>query len=607
MGTTTARRFPFFDEVEAPPGAEGWDRMYPNYLVPDSEDTNVDERLWFADTMHWSKVVYPFDSLTVDAVFLSAGQYSSRVFAIPPAMGLDARIVNGFAYLSPTPVTDPEEIARRAEHFQERAGYYYENWDSLYERWKEKARSVIDNMAAIEFPQLGELDPIEVVIEARGRSTCWDFVESYRRLIDQFFLIWQYHFEMLNLGYGAYVTFFDFCKGAFPAIADQSISRMVAGIEVIAFRPDDELRGLAKLAMELGIEEDLLGDVGDPAGTLAAIAGRPEGGRWLEALESAKDPWFNYSTGYGFYHDEGSWIDDLSVPLEGVARYIRQLLDGEAIERPLERLRQERDELVDEYRALLSAEEVAQFDQLLGLSRTVFPFIEEHNFYVEHWAHTVFWSKMREFATALVEAGMLEDAEDAYYLNRFELDIAAFDVAESWAIGVAPRGARRWRREVSRRREIVEALRSAPPAPAFGVPPEEVTDPFAIMNYGVTTERIEEWLGDGKDKAGGIGGIPGSPGVAEGPVRVIRSETELREVQPGEILVAPITAPAWASVFSVVAGVVTDIGGMMSHAAIVCREFGTPAVVGTGDASQRLTSGQQVRIDGNAGTVTVVE
>ena len=92
-----------------------------------------------------------------------------------------------------------------------------------------------------------------------------------------------------------------------------------------------------------------------------------------------------------------------------------------------------------------------------------------------------------------------------------------------------------------------------------------------------------------------------------GPVRVLRSEKDLGDLQPGEVLVCPITAPSWASAFSVAAGVVTDIGGMMSHAAIVCREYGLPAVVGTGFATTSLETGQRVRVDGDQGVVTFLE
>jgi pyruvate,water dikinase len=381
---------------------------------------------------------------------------------------------------------------------------------------------------------------------------------------------------------------------------------MVAGVDVLAFRPDDELRKLAALSHELGLNHIVAGD-GTPDGILAVLAESSEGRTWLAAFEEAKDPWFNYFAEYGFTHDQETWASDLSIPLQGIARYAIKIANGEDISRPIERLRDERDEIVDEYRALLTGEEARQFDELLGLARKVFPYIEEHNIYVEHWSHYVFWDKARDLAAFLVDAGFLETAEDMFYLNRFELDTVLADVVQSWAIGVPARGKKRWQAEIDRRRPIVAALQAASAPPAYGIPPQQVTDPFAVMNYGVTTDRVQDWLGASGGATDTLNGIPGSLGIVEGPVRVLRSEKDLPLLQPGEILVAPITAPSWAAAFAVATGVITDIGGMMCHAAIVCREYGIPAVVGTGFATARLTTGQRVRIDGKAGTVVVLE
>ncbi|NKX52516.1 hypothetical protein HER39_18450, partial [Arthrobacter deserti] len=144
------------------------------------------------------------------------------------------------------------------------------------------------------------------------------------------------------------------------------------------------------------------------------------------------------------------------------------------------------------------------------------------------------------------------------------------DVVQSWAIGVPARGKQRWQAEIERRKPIVAALQAASAPPAYGIPPQQATDPFAVMNYGVTTERVNDWLGASGSDGNSFNGIPGSLGVVEGPVRVLRSEKALPLLQPGEILVAPITAPSWAAAFAGATGVITDIGGMMCHAAIVC-------------------------------------
>lgn len=605
--STTNTRFDYFHEAPTPEGAEGWESMYPYYLVPSEETRETgDNKFWFADTMHWSRGAHPFDSIGAEAVYYGVGTFSTRIFSLPTSLGLDVRVFNGYVYISPTAVTDPAQIQERVEHFQKRAGYYYANWDELYEKWKTKMDGAIAEMEQITFPELPEYEPGEVVSEARGTSVSMEILENYHKLIDQFLLIWQYHFEFLNLGYGGYITFFQFCKKAFPLIDDQAVSRMVAGVDVLAFRPDEELRKLAKLAVDLGLTAELAADY-DSDALRSRLEGTENGKKWLQAFQDARYPWFNYFAEYGFTHDQETWNSDLSIPLKAISDYANKIAAGEDISRPVERLQAERDEIVEKYRAFLTEAEAKQFDELLNLARTVFPYIEEHNIYVEHWSHNVFWQKSHELARFFVSAGFFENDDDMFYLNRFEVDTVLADVVQSWAIGVPARGPKRWRAEVARRRPIVAALQAATAAPAYGQPPAEVTDPFAVMNYGVTTDRVNDWLHAAKGEPDHLNGIPASPGSVEGIVRVLRNEKDLNTLQPGEILVAPITAPSWASAFAVASAVITDIGGMMSHAAIVCREYGIPAVVGTGFATARLTTGQRVRLDAGKGYVEILD
>ena len=123
----------------------------------------------------------------------------------------------------------------------------------------------------------------------------------------------------------------------------------------------------------------------------------------------------------------------------------------------------------------------------------------------------------------------------------------------------------------------------------------------------LSTEQVQQWLSDDEDDDGAIKGMAASPGIAEGRARVIVHADELGLVQEGEILVATITAPSWGPVFGKIRATVTDIGGMMSHAAIVCREYGLPAVTGTGSASTRIKTGMRLRVDGSQGIVTILE
>jgi pyruvate,water dikinase len=604
----SADRFPSPFEVETPAGAEGWERMYPYYLLFSEDNRQYEDSvLWFQDGMHHPEVEFPFDTITHECWRVALGQYNSRIFAVPPAYGIEQRILNGYVYITPVPVTEEQWVGQRAELFMQRAGHYYQNWDSLFEKWKEKMEGVIDELKQLEVPHLRRLEDEEVVTEGRGMSSGYRLLEAYDRAIENMFVAWQYHFEMLNLGYAAYLNLFMFCKQAFPGIKDETIAQMVAGTDILFFRPDDEIKKLARKAIELGIV-DLVRGEGSPEEIIERLREHPRGAEWVAALEEAKDPWFYFSNGAGFYHHHRSWIDDMTVPWSALVNYIEKLENDENIDRPQDEVVARRERLLAEYRNLLQTDEDRKaFDENVGLARTVAAYIEDHNFYVENWHHTLWWNKIREFGDRLVEGGVLDDREDLFYLNRWEVGQALYDMVAGWATGAPNRSQVYWKREVAERKRIVEALRAWAPLPALGPVPDEITEPFTVMLWGITTDRVQSWLKGGTETGDAIEGVPGSPGVAEGRARVLFSASELSEVQPGEILVCPITAPAWGPVFGTIAAAVSDIGGIMSHAAIVSREYGLPAVVGTGRATKLIKTGDLVRVDGNTGKVTILE
>jgi len=610
MTSSTNGRFPSPFEVPTPPGCEGWEELYPYYYLFSEERREFEEsKFWFQDGMHHPEPLYPFDTITSESWWVALGQYNSRVFIVPPALGIDQRVLNGYLYISANAITDENIVKERVGHFMERAGYYYQNWDRLYDQWKEKAEEVIRELQAIQVPDLPEMEELSVVTDGRGITSAYDLLEAYNRVIENMHKIWHLHFEFLNLGYAAYLTYNGFCKQAFPDIADQTIAKMVSGIDVILFRPDEELKRLAGAALELGVA-DIFKKTVDPEEVLSEMQKAEAGQQWLAELEKSKDPWFNFSTGTGFYHLHRSWIDDLTVPLVSIRAYIEKLEAGKDIARPLQEIRAERDRLAEEYTALLTSEEDRKaFQEQLGLARTVFPYVENHNFYVEHWHHTLFWNKMREFGRLFVKHGFFQETDDIFYLHRFEINHALYDLIASWGVGTPARGPKYWPKKIEERKELFEKLKAWSPPAALGEPPEVVTEPFTIMLWGITTDSVQTWLKprpspqDVKE----LTGFPGSPGVVEGPARVITTVEELANVEPGEILVCPITTPSWAPVFTRIRAVVTDIGGMMSHAAIVCREYGVPAVVGTGFGTQTFTTGQMLHVDGNTGTITVID
>jgi pyruvate, water dikinase len=598
--------FPSPYEIETPPGCEGWEEMYPYHALFAEGRRDVDEnRFWFWNSMHFPVPMPAFDVACIDAPYQALGEWQNRFFALPVAMGIDYRIVNGYVYITGNPVTDPEKIAERAAFFQRRAGYYYEHWEELYEGFKKKMEALIDEITNLRVPDLPEYEPDEVMDRDEKNTTYVEVLDAYQRTLRCGDLMWQHHFEFLLLGYGAYLTFADLCKTHLPDIPDQHIAQMVAGIDVVLFRPDAELRRLARLALESGVADAFV-EGRSPEDIEAELAGSDKGRAWLEELERTKDPWFNMATGDGLYHYYRSWWDDPSIPYASMIGYVRALRAGEEVERPTEQIRRERDRLAEEYATLLGEEARTSFDNLLALSRTVFPYVEEHKFLCDYWFLTRWWNKVREFGALLARHGFLEDSEDVFQLSRHEVTSALDELLLTWATGGAALGPSHWPPIVARRKELLRRLEEWTPPPAIGSTPEAITDPAVIMLWGVTTQRVQEWA---RAEEGGteLTGAAASPGVVEGPARVVINVSEIAEVRDGDVLVCPITSPAWAPIFPKVTGVVTDIGGVMSHAAIVCREYGLPAVVGTGRATAQIRTGQSIRVDGAAGVVTILD
>ena len=124
---------------------------------------------------------------------------------------------------------------------------------------------------------------------------------------------------------------------------------------------------------------------------------------------------------------------------------------------------------------------------------------------------------------------------------------------------------------------------------------------MSIMLWGVTTQRVQEWA-SAEEGGSQLIGAAASPGMVEGPARVVVDIDEFADVRDGDVLVCPITSPAWAPIFPKVRAVVTDIGGVMSHAAIVCREYGLPPSSAPAGRPPRSARGSRSASTGRPGS-----
>ena len=309
-------------------------------------------------------------------------------------------------------------------------------------------------------PRLPELEDEQDVIHDHKLGSNNRLMRSYDRTLQLYNELNQLHFELLLLAYGAYLTFFQFCQGAFPDMGTQTMTQMIAGYDTTMFRPDDELKALARAALDKGVD-GAFADGRSHEDILAELGESEHGREWITELESRSHPWFYMSTGDGFYHHHRAWADDLSLPFAAIGGYIGQIREGASLDRPKEQLLRERDRIASEYEALLSTdEERRQFAEMLGLCRHVFPHAEGHKFFIEHWGTSLFFNRMREIGQVFVEHGFFEEADDVFFLNIHEVHAALFDLGLAWSGGKPGRGTLYWPPRVARRKKSWRRSRS---------------------------------------------------------------------------------------------------------------------------------------------------
>lgn len=243
----------------------------------------------------------------------------------------------------------------------------------------------------------------------------------------------------------------------------------------------------------------------------------------------------------------------------------------------------------------------ARFEQALSAAQRVYPLREDNIFWTDNLPSGLIRRALVEVGHRLVGRGQLRHPGDVAFLKVDEVRSGLHDET----LDLSDRAARR---------RAERAWVAAHPGPAYlGDEPSDMPDVRGLPAAGRRINEAMIWF-FGQEysppvptRAGGIDGIPGSPGRYTGPVRIVTSEAEFDRVRPGDVLVCPITTPVWSVLFGQVGAVVTDGGGTLSHAAIVAREHGIPAVLATGDGTSRLSNGQVVTVDGAAGTVSFAD
>ena len=332
--------FPSPYEIETPPGCEGWEDMYPYYARFDEERREADEqRFWFWNSMHFPVPMPAFDAVCVDSPYQAIGNWQNRVFAVPPAMGIDWRCINGYIYISGNPVTRPGEDRRARGVLPEaRRLLLRELGRALREVAREDGRADRGARRAPGAASCAEYEPDAVAFEDDEHRFC-AVLEAYRRA--------------LRLARPDVAAPLRVPAARLRRVHDvrRALQGEPAGHPRPAHRADG--RGHRRAALQAGRGAAPARAARDRhrrrrrvrRGALAGGDRRrarrraTPGARWLAELEDVKDPWFHMATGDGLYHTYTSWLDDPRIPYASLIGHIGALKAGEDIERPTDQHR----------------------------------------------------------------------------------------------------------------------------------------------------------------------------------------------------------------------------------------------------------------------------
>lgn len=286
------------------------------------------------------------------------------------------------------------------------------------------------------------------------------------------------------------------------------------------------------------------------------------------------------------------WIEDPAPVIRMLKEYLLQPESDPA--EALATKAAKRDRLVEAARTQLAAYPLPvreNFEILLKAAQTGVMLQEDHNYWIDFRSMAAIREVLLEFGRRFAQAGLLESPHDIMHLTPDEL-------RETARTGVS-------RKELAAERKAeLEYWRQVTPPPLVGTlppgpPPGDPISRAVVRFFGADQKPAAD--------PALVTGTPGSKGLVRGRARVVQSLADAQSLQPGEVLVCGTTAPGWTPLFRTAAAVVTDVGGVLSHCAIVAREYEVPAVVGTGTGTQRIRTGQTVEVDGTAGTVRILD
>jgi len=540
---------------------------------------------WFFDDNHCPRPISPM-YWSLDGWWGPTLDYMYRRFGFPLGKAWIGKRVNGYLYSAIVP-REPESTAMLGPYYMwimsTYADKFLEWWQGRYLPEIMRNFEYIDNFDT-ESATLQELMVyLEEAIDMQYRHFCIHWILNLA----------QFQSSMdLQAAVGAVIGEVD------PSL----VGRILISVKD---RNWDSLETLWKLKEKVKGDKRLkaIFDAGETASVILPELERDKKGKaFLEDVYAYVEEFGYKATMYPHEYVNKLWVEDITPAVETIKGYLASDYDF-----PTQHKKMVDDHYaaIEELRSVVpetaTEEQREKLETALGLATKMMPLTPDHHFYLDQGTFGRVRLVFLAIGRRMVKEGLLRDPEDIMFLEYDQLrayvaNPRSEDNPEGYdGITVI--------KEARRKYEEAHNIR---PRDWVGTATHWAMYEEPYHTLWGWPERFERAQKAEEQPPDQVQGLPAAAGVTEGLARLVLTTDEFDQVKPGEIMVCQMTNPAWVVVFSKIKGVVTDTGGVLCHTAVVAREFGIPGVVGTGDATYRIKTGNRVRVNGTTGMVEIL-
>jgi pyruvate,water dikinase len=526
------------------------------------------EGFWQWDQLHCPR---PLTVLEHELLLASTGWgFSKAIEEFGSGLKAVTKSINGYNYLSGVPIDiGGEDPKARAERYQRRVQEFMPQLGERWEKeWLPRIKETVTRRRKQDYAAMSDADLLRT------------FEEMYEEVRDR----WYIH-GMLLYGFFAAGQFADLYKEVTGSDDEKLGYEALQGFETEATKSS---RGLWELSRKIRANPELqkVFEGSNPHDIVAQLNDSDAGRALLGELNAyLEDFGWRADSVYELTHP--AWREDPSIAINAIQGYLA-IEDAHSPDSQLQSAIKRREELLAEARNKIGndAARRKQFDDMYEATKCFTPIVEDHNHWIDQMGDITMRYPALEIGRRLVARGTLANAEDVFHLERA-------DIAE------AMNGADKKPLAAQRKADLERFAKVVPP-PFIGAPPPPSDDPVVdviVRFFGLPVEPSTD--------PAILKGIAASPGTVTAAAKVVKSLAEASKLQAGDVLVCEMTLPPWTPLFSTASAVVADTGGILSHCAIVAREYRIPCVVGTMMGTSVIKDGQMITVDGSRGIVRI--